>query len=78
MGNVGKNVHARRVNMRIDEYLEAEIIEGCEPCPMCNGLGHRMGALGNLMWYRCQNCGWDFHVEIDSDEQNSSDYWDFA
>lgn len=29
-------------------------------CPACGGEGRSMGALGNLAWYRCVNCGWEW------------------
>lgn len=31
-------------------------------CPACEGQAHKLGALGALIHYRCQNCGWTFHV----------------
>ena len=30
-------------------------------CPICSGDGIRLGKMGALIWYRCQNCGIDFH-----------------
>lgn len=26
-------------------------------CPICNGPSNKLGKLGHMMWYRCQNCG---------------------
>ena len=34
-------------------------------CPLCGGIGSLMGQLGNLVWFRCLNCGIDFNVEKD-------------
>jgi len=30
-------------------------------CPICDGEGVVLGALGKLIWFRCCNCGMDFH-----------------
>ena len=30
-------------------------------CPYCQGDAYKMGALGNYVWYRCRNCGIEFH-----------------
>lgn len=35
--------------MKVDEYLEQEIIESY--CPMCDGESDRIGVLGNRVWY---------------------------
>ena len=32
-------------------------------CPLCEGIGGLMGQLGNLVWYRCLNCGIEFNIE---------------
>lgn len=29
-------------------------------CPICGGCGVPLGALGNLMWFRCECCGMQF------------------
>ena len=31
-------------------------------CPACTGPSVFMGQLGNLAWFRCQNCGMEFHI----------------
>lgn len=33
-----------------------------EDCPACNGPGTQLGTLGRLDWFRCRNCGTDFHA----------------
>jgi hypothetical protein len=30
-------------------------------CPACGGPGKYMGTLGCADWFRCQNCGWEWH-----------------
>ena len=30
------------------------------PCPVCHGLGHELGTLGNLTHFRCRACGAQF------------------
>jgi ribosomal protein L37AE/L43A len=62
--------------LAIDEYLEEEILEGLEPCPMCDVQNERMGRLGNLMWHRCRACGWEYSMEIPDDKEDSESYWD--
>ena len=34
-------------------------------CPMCRGEGYSIGSLGNLEWFRCRQCGWEFSVAVD-------------
>lgn len=29
-------------------------------CPICDGPGVPLGALGRTMWYRCRNCGMQY------------------
>ena len=31
-------------------------------CPLCDGPGVLLGTLGNLVWLRCQDCGWEYCV----------------
>lgn len=38
------------------------------PCPACGGIGLIMGYLCNLAWYRCQNCGMQFNIIADQEE----------
>jgi len=44
---------------------EADEADEAEPeevyCPVCNGPGVLLGALGSLVHFRCRNCGMDFH-----------------
>lgn len=30
-------------------------------CPACPGFGQFLGSLGRLNWFRCRDCGIDFH-----------------
>ena len=32
------------------------------PCPVCGGEPTPLGTLGNLLWFRCSQCGIDFYV----------------
>jgi hypothetical protein len=53
-----------------DEFSEDEFSEDDDEtdddeteavyCPMCAGEGRLMGGLGNLTYYRCIQCGWEF------------------
>ena len=44
-------------------------IEDCDEqpetaeCVECGGVGHSMGFLGSIEWFRCRNCGIDFNKE---------------
>jgi len=31
-------------------------------CPECGGQAYSMGSLGNVVWFRCQDCGMEFCV----------------
>jgi tRNA(Arg) A34 adenosine deaminase TadA len=35
-----------------------------ESCSMCAGLAILMGILGKKAWYRCQNCGIEFSIDL--------------
>jgi rubredoxin len=37
-------------------------------CPVCGGTGIAQGSLGFLVWYRCEDCGWNFSEEIDEED----------
>jgi hypothetical protein len=30
-------------------------------CPVCPGYGFLMGILGQLKWFRCRSCGFEFN-----------------
>lgn len=30
-------------------------------CPVCPGFGRLLGSLGRFRWFRCRDCGIDFH-----------------
>ncbi len=34
-------------------------------CQICSGLLQHIGILGNLAWFRCQNCGWEISDRIE-------------
>lgn len=36
-------------------------------CPACNGTGLSMGVLGQLEWFRCQQCGIEFNAKAKSE-----------
>lgn len=38
-------------------------------CPMCEGESYPMGILGNIEWYRCRCCGWEFSRSVDQAER---------
>jgi hypothetical protein len=42
-------------------------------CPMCNGDGVVLGALGKLTWERCRQCGMTFSGDRD-DDVNTDDH----
>jgi len=46
--------------MTIEELQEQLDCGLVSECPACGGLGSVLGILGNLVWFRCQNCGIDF------------------
>ncbi len=29
-------------------------------CPACGSIGVELGVLGQLTWYRCEDCGFEF------------------
>jgi hypothetical protein len=33
-------------------------------CPMCQGPAIRLGVLGLLKWFRCRDCGLEFHRPV--------------
>lgn len=44
--------------------LDTHTIEQGADCPTCRGPLRPMGQLGNLMHYRCRNCGMDCSSEV--------------
>ena len=30
-------------------------------CEMCGGLMERLGRLGQFVWWKCRDCGWEMH-----------------
>jgi uncharacterized protein YbaR (Trm112 family) len=37
-------------------------------CPLCGGFLELLGALGWLVWVRCENCGAEFSIDADVPE----------
>ena len=48
-------------------YENSAEIEVCEMCDTPNG--RYLGRLGQLAWYRCAACGWDFPVRAETPER---------
>lgn len=43
-------------------------------CPKCGSEGTLLGWLGNLAWFRCRACGWEFNVkqaEVEAEESEA-------
>lgn len=38
-------------------------------CPECEGRGVYMGTLGDRKWYRCRDCGVEFSVKVESEDE---------
>lgn len=49
---------AAECDEREDEAILAA--EELVVCPVCDGDGQFLGALGNAMWLRCRDCGAEF------------------
>ncbi len=47
-----------------DSQMEDEIEEEPPACSVCGGELYVLGALGKLMWFRCQNCGMECCEEV--------------
>lgn len=45
-------------------------------CPLCEGVGTEMGVLGNLAWYRCQDCGAEFSIKVEGSKQDGTQQTD--
>ena len=39
-------------------------------CKMCGGEAVRMGQLGDRVWYRCRDCGWE-QSQHKTEEENA-------
>lgn len=45
-----------------------------DPCPMCEGDPKVLGRMGDLLWLRCKECGWDYNMRnVDGQETNDQD-----
>ena len=53
----------RYTDEEMEIILEDEL-ENYVDCPVCGGIGGLLGALGNLTWYRCLNCGIEFNLGL--------------
>lgn len=42
-------------------------------CPQCNGPAYAMGTLGNLLWLRCRNCGWEFNHTTEKEDEDGTE-----
>lgn len=42
-------------------------------CPVCDGQGAILGALGRLLWFRCIQCGIEFNVSNSQEEFQTCD-----
>jgi hypothetical protein len=44
-------------------------------CPVCDGPGVLLGALGHVVWLRCRDCGWDYQATtlIDLDDEHDDE-----
>lgn len=42
-------------------------------CPQCDGPGLPLGALGTTVWFRCWNCGWQFSVKDEPEDDDETD-----
>jgi len=45
----------------IEESDDEEFFADSAYCVMCGGQGNFLGRLGEVTYYRCRNCGIDFH-----------------
>jgi len=43
--------------------MDISTVETLENCPVCDGPSAKLGTLGNLAHYRCQDCGIGFNVK---------------
>jgi hypothetical protein len=45
---------------------------------MCGGPGLVLGTLGNLTWFSCRQCGWEFSTDqpIDLDDEDDGVLYD--
>ncbi len=37
-------------------------------CPKCDGVPVELGQLGQLFYYRCRACGWEYYVGVDEEQ----------
>ncbi len=59
-----------------DRYAQNGIMEArnMEPeCPMCSGQGVLLGGLGQLVHYRCRQCGWVFSQPVEEEPEEELD-----
>jgi len=58
-------LHTAMYNSEEREILADLEYDSLPGCPMCSGEGQPLGQLGNLMHYRCRNCGMQFSQEAE-------------
>jgi hypothetical protein len=49
-----------------DQRELARIADEAGPCGECSGDLGLLGTLGNMVWYRCRQCGSEEGAEVDS------------
>ncbi len=42
-------------------------------CSVCGGVACGMGALGRMGWFRCQDCGMEFGVDLSTLQDEEDD-----
>ena len=42
-------------------------------CPVCDGVGAPLGTLGNIEWIRCESCGIEWSITIQSAEEEEEE-----
>lgn len=45
-----------------------------QPCPVCDGDGKRLGRLGDLVHWRCEDCGAQWEEDVDPEDDSDDDY----
>ena len=38
-------------------------VEDNPSCPLCDGISIFLGVWGHSLWFRCENCGWQFKIQ---------------
>ena len=56
----------------MDSYILNEVNNDLH-CQFCNGALTIMGILGNLEYFRCENCGMEFSINLSRIKINKAD-----